>query len=454
MHLYYDSINDAFTNICRGFHTGTFSCLASGGMDRVRGFKTNHKPPISRRESRNGDTLTVNEPVTITYLNPLKRVLFHPIRNANPFFHVIEALWMLCGQNKVQPLTHFVQRMASYSDDELTSGDIPYRGRVTSVQDFTTGYMWGAYGYRWRNWFRHDQIEQAIEVLRRDPLGRRAVISMWEPADLHRVDTLPTCKDVPCNLVIMFSARKSTEIERYHPGQKPSLRRTEELAVSPNGTGMIYKGVSSIQDEDTLRSLNLLDMTVINRSNDTLWGALGANYVHFSFLQEYIANATGMAVGSYHQISNNLHIYDEKPNSRDKHLWSGQWEPADLCKDVGEQYSDDYRHYPLFKCPWNDPDNTNTYRHDFDNNCYSLFYADMVIYPNEFNAQHLSPFFKDVVMPMLIAWNYHKSRQYVEALINAARIVPTDWRIACEQWLRRAAARYTKASDGGVHAAS
>ena len=36
-----------------------------------------------------------------------------------------------------------------------------------------------------------------------------------------------------------------------------------------------------------------LDMTVCNRSNDLIWGCCGANAVHMSFLQEYVATMWG-----------------------------------------------------------------------------------------------------------------------------------------------------------------
>jgi hypothetical protein len=35
-------------------------------------------------------------------------------------------------------------------------------------------------------------------------------------------------------------------------------------------------------------------MTVTNRSNDLCWGMLGANYVHFTILQEYLAARLGV----------------------------------------------------------------------------------------------------------------------------------------------------------------
>ena len=50
-------------------------------------------------------------------------------------------------------------------------------------------------------------------------------------------------------------------------------------------------------------------MSIVNRSNDMIWGAYGANAVHMSMLLEYMAAMTGFQVGIYYQISNNLHAY-------------------------------------------------------------------------------------------------------------------------------------------------
>lgn len=52
-------------------------------------------------------------------------------------------------------------------------------------------------------------------------------------------------------------------------------------------------------------------MTVFCRSNDIIWGCYGANAVHFSMLQEYLATYIGCPVGIYQQVSVNWHAYVE-----------------------------------------------------------------------------------------------------------------------------------------------
>jgi hypothetical protein len=89
-----------------------------------------------RRDSRNGPVLLSPEPVTTVYSHPLERVLFWSERDANPFFHLYEALYFLAGRNEVEPLARYAKQMREYSDD----GEIFH----------------GSYGYRWRHHFDLD----------------------------------------------------------------------------------------------------------------------------------------------------------------------------------------------------------------------------------------------------------------------------------------------------------
>ena len=177
-----------------------------------------------RRESRNGPVLQLMGPTVLCYERPLERVLFWPQRDANPFFHLMEALWMLAGRNDVEFVKRYASRMGDYSDDGVTLN--------------------GAYGHRWRRRFGVDQLRCVATNLQRNPECRRQVVSMWDTEwDVLNQDS----KDVPCNTHAYFSRDES----------------------------------------------GALDMTVCNRSNDLVWGCLGANAVHFSFLLEYMAGLIG-----------------------------------------------------------------------------------------------------------------------------------------------------------------
>jgi hypothetical protein len=203
------------------------------------------------RGSRNGDVYEMQEPVTTVFLNPLERVIFYPERDANPFFHFFEALWMLAGRNDVAFVKQFVQRMEDFSDDGQTLN--------------------GAYGYRWKKHFnvRDDYADEVIanvdqlaiiaERLTANKEDRRCVLGMWDAShDLGR-----DSKDLPCNTTAMFLVRADGK----------------------------------------------LHMTVTNRSNDIIWGLYGANAVHFSYLLEYMAGRIGVPVGRQVHVSNNYHAY-------------------------------------------------------------------------------------------------------------------------------------------------
>lgn len=203
------------------------------------------------RGSRNGPVLVSPEPVTTRYEFPLERVVFWPQRDANPFFHFYESLWMLAGRDDIKSLTRYVARMVDFSDDGETHH--------------------GAYGRRWRLGFParihrgngviggHDQLAKIAEMLMSDKDDRRAVLQIWDAQS----DLGYQGKDVPCNVTATFQV---------------------------NVEGRVC-------------------MSVFNRSNDIVWGCYGANAVHFSYLLEYVAARVGLPVGTYHQISVNWHGY-------------------------------------------------------------------------------------------------------------------------------------------------
>jgi len=204
------------------------------------------------RDTRNGPVIAFPYPVFTEYTRPTERVLFSPMRNANPVFHFMEALWMLAGRRDVDFPATFVKRMREYSDDGET--------------------LWGAYGYRWRSFFGFDQLSWVVDEMKSNPQTRRCVITMWNAMhdgvidkDYINSDLVVGGrggKDVPCNTHIYVDTRS----ER-------------------------------------------LNMSVCCRSNDILWGCYGSNAVHFSMLQEYLAAAVGVPVGRLIQFSNDLHLY-------------------------------------------------------------------------------------------------------------------------------------------------
>lgn len=133
--------------------------------------------------SRNGDTVEIPVPVITHQSHPCERVIYNPSRDANPFFHFMEALWVLAGRQDVAFLRLFNKRMEEYSDD----------GRVYHAP----------YGYRLRTHFGRDQLAAVIHRLKRDTGTRHAVLQIWDVnADLNA-----TTKDLPCNDLLFVLIR-------------------------------------------------------------------------------------------------------------------------------------------------------------------------------------------------------------------------------------------------------
>jgi len=220
-----------------------------------------------RVDTRFGEVLQIPDPVCLKYSRPWERVLLNSARDANPFFHLYEALWMLSGRNDVAPLSFYSSKIGDVASDD---------GHTFN----------GAYGRRWRATPRFgdsppgdegiDQFPELIRLLDEKKNTRRAVLQMWNvEEDLLKVHTT---KDVCCNTAVYFALRKPDAIYNQAIGERTNYQY-------------------------------VLDITVTNRSNDLVWGCLGANFVHFSFLQEYLAGILGVGVGNYYQFTNNLHVY-------------------------------------------------------------------------------------------------------------------------------------------------
>lgn len=316
-----------------------------------------------RRESRAGDVIVADGPVTTLYQKPTERVVFWPERDCNPFFHFMEGLWMLDGRNDVAWLSQFSSNIAQFSDDGLT--------------------FHGAYGYRWTEYFTSpsseneqdypiNQLSVIAMMLRRNPNERRCVLGMWDPyADLGREG-----KDVPCNTHIYFK-------------------------INLHGQ---------------------LDMTVCNRSNDIIWGAYGANAVHFSMLQEFMAAAVGVPVGRYWQVSNDYHAYVDVMKKHEPLL----------------EYTDALIVYPYRKRP----SSQMIVPFPMVNGPLDTWIQDLRMFVEEGPVIGFRDrFFKKVAAPMWNAWFAWKDKDDPDRVQHALKEIEnceaSDWRMACQEWLDR-----------------
>jgi len=415
--FYYRNVNAAFAGLVRAIDKGHL--------------------PMTRQPSRYGEVLQVEEPVTVTYSNPRERVLLNEARDANPFFHLYESLWMLAGRNDVAPLAFYNSRMPEFSDNGYTFN--------------------GAYGHRWRHASilgdallnrsselgmalaagdltgvaEVDQLDVIVNHLQAQPHSRRAVLQMWnveddllkvgEPCpdqDEHESDC-PICnntgyihysKDVCCNVVATFQLRDNPG--NWHP----------ETGVSPNTA-------------PASRTQQVLDLTVFNRSNDMVWGMLGANAVQFSVLQEYMAAQIGVGVGRYNQITANMHVY------------TNTWKPKEwlTAEDAHHGSTPENQPFPLVTNP-------------------EAFERQLPEFVEAFSGGHpanghawTEPFLQQVAAPLLRAYHVYRADRLNKANVRRAvdevlQVADPLWRQAAHGWLVRRAARSTvlQSTEEGV----
>jgi hypothetical protein len=133
---------------------------------------------------------------------------------------------------------------------------------------------------------------------------------------------------------------------------------------------------------------------------------LGANVVHFSFLQEYIACCVGVPVGVYNQFTNNLHVYENN------------WNPVEWLQCMEFCGYPTGGSMPLVQDP-----------QQFDREC-GQFIEDPDAYVTE-------PFLKLVAAPMCLAFRHHKERDYLRSMEAMRGVVAQDWRTVGCDWLAK-----------------
>jgi len=276
------------------------------------------------------------------------------------------------------PFFHFFEGLWMIAGQNDVASVSNYVKRMETFSDDGVT-LHGAYGHRWRTRFGLDQLMPIAAALLKDPTDRRQVLQMWDArADLGR-----NGKDVPCNTQAYFS--------RDYQGR--------------------------------------LDMTVCCRSNDMIWGAYGANAVHFSMLQEYMAAAIGCPIGQYWQMSNNFHTY------LDTYTPLADLADGSMIKPCRYELVE-VKPYSMVNIPigrWNQE--------------FAMFMTEGMV------LGITDPFFKRVAAPILHAHQTYKELSGADRYDAATAIVSgcmaSDWRTACEEWLARRKKSWLRARDDG-----
>ena len=260
---------------------------------------------------------------------------------------------------RANPIFHLMETVWMFAGCDSGDWLLPYNSKYSAYME-DDGRIHGAYGHRWRKQFGTDQLRDVVDMLRADGHTRQAVLGMWDP----RIDLAPNLRDRPCNTHIYF-------------------RR--------------------VDDE--------LDMTVCNRSNDLVWGMLGANIVHMTLLHELIAEAVRVPLGTYRVFTNNLHFYTQGYHNQENLLHNVAF--ADMYR-MGIRPSE------------------GLFTEDLDD---TLDDCKEFVYKYTEDYDYRTDFMKKLVLPAQCVWEEWKGKRRRDTLFALIMDIGyEDWREACRVW--------------------
>jgi len=124
---------------------------------------------------------------------------------------VAELLWFLEGSSDERRLSEITHGTRDSSKSTIWTGNA--QASYWKPESTFNGDLGRVYGVQWRSWNTHstkwisssesepyyiDQIKQVIEGIKKDPYGRRHIVSAWNVAELNKM-ALP-----PCHVMFQF----------------------------------------------------------------------------------------------------------------------------------------------------------------------------------------------------------------------------------------------------------
>lgn len=166
-----------------------------------------------------------------------------------------ELCWYLAGSDALDFVQYYIRGYADSAEDD--------------------GTIHGAYGPRLTNFGGIDQLRYVIDRLRDNPDSRRAIIQLFDRADVQA-----SYRDVPCTCTMQFMVRG----EQLH-------------------------------------------LVVYMRSND-MYKGLPHDVFSFTMIQELVARTINVDIGSYVHMVGSLHLYESDLEGATRYLQEG-WHPSD-----------------------------------------------------------------------------------------------------------------------------
>lgn len=195
--------------------------------------------------------------------NPRAR-LSHTEKKGKIFSAIGELLWYLAKSDDLAFISYYLEQYLGESEDGAT--------------------VYGAYGPRLYGLRGNNQVDHVLELLAQNPGSRRAVIQLFDAADIRERH-----KEIPCTCTLQFMVRD---------GQ--------------------------------------LELATTMRSNDAFKG-LPHDVFSFTMIQEIVARILGLEPGVYSHFVGSLHLYNDAENDNDdvpaarQYLDEG-WQPTQLVE--------------------------------------------------------------------------------------------------------------------------
>lgn len=180
-------------------------------------------------------TKELNNACIIIHNPSTKNLTFGP-RDISKEYAKAELEWYWSADNKCETIGKYGSMWLGLTDDGVTNNS--------------------AYGYILFKKYGYNQVEQIIELLKKDPSSRRAILNISDPT-LNKIKT----KDLQCTIGLQFLIRN-----------------------------------------------NQLEETVYMRSNDIYFG-FPYDYIFFVSIGEYIAKELGIELKLYTHHATSLHMY-------------------------------------------------------------------------------------------------------------------------------------------------
>ena len=192
--------------------------------------------------------------------------------------------------------------------EKVKNQDVLYYFKGNRWVKYSFGDLDNVYGYQWTKWGGHNQIEEVIETLKKNPDDRRMIISAWN------VEDIPDMALPPCHFCCQFYTKKMTEEERWNYFEAHMLEKDNEegrynLSVS-RGENYIKGSLVAYLDRMNVPSRKLSCMWH-QRSVDVLLG-LPFNIMSYAVLTHMIAQCANMDVDELIFDGGDVHVYENQ----------------------------------------------------------------------------------------------------------------------------------------------